>query len=77
MSDFVKKIFAPHLQFEGAPQLDKFVKLFCDLYRIELFKDGLDLILTIVKEGRLKFEVRIIKGWDTNLGCFLTENKNL
>ena len=77
MIEPLKKIFAPQLAFEGVDQSEKFLKLFCDLYRIELFKDGLDLILTKVQEKRLGFEVKIINGWDTNLGCFLTENKNL
>jgi hypothetical protein len=77
MIEPLKKIFAPQLKFEGVEQVEKFLKLFCDLYRIELFKDGLDLILTKVQEKKLGFEVKIIKGWDTNLGCFLTENKNL
>jgi len=77
MSDLLKKIFAPQLTFEGVAQSEKFLRVFCDLYRIELFKDGLDLILTKVQEKRLGFEVKIIKGWDTNLGCFLTDHKNL
>jgi len=70
-------IIFPQLQFEGLNQSDKFSKLFFDLYRIELFKDGLDLILTKLQEKHLRFEIKIIKGWDTNVGCFLTENKNL
>jgi len=73
MNELLKKIVAPQLTFEGVEDGDKFLKNFCDLYRIELFKDGLDLILTKMKEKQLCFEVKIIKGWDTNVGCFLTE----
>ena len=69
----LKQIFANQLQFEGVRDDDKFIKLFYDLYRIELFKDGLDLIITKLKEKDLHFEVKIIKGWDTNVGCYLTE----
>lgn len=77
MSDLLQNIFKPQaLDFEGIRNDDKFHKLFADLYRIELFKDGLDLILTKVKAGELKFEVKIIKGWDTNIGCFLTEKQS-
>jgi hypothetical protein len=76
MTEFIKKICAPQLEFEGVENLEKFVKTFADLYRIELFKDGLDLILTKMQEKHIKFEVRITKGWDTNLGCFLTEQKS-
>ncbi len=76
MTDLIKKISSPQLEFEGVENLDKFVRTFVDLYRIELFKDGLDLILTKLEEKQLKFEVRITKGWDTNLGCFLTEQKS-
>ncbi len=77
MSNFVKEIFSPSLKFEGVANEDKLVKLFCDLYRIDLFKDGLDLILTKTKQKHLNFEVKIIKGWDTNVGCFLTEDQSL
>lgn len=77
MNAFLKQIFDPQLKFEGADNSEKFFKLFCDLYRIELFKDGLDLILTKVKEKDLHFEVKIIKGWDTNVGCYLTEQNKL
>ncbi len=77
MSQFLQKIIAPQLDFEGVRDEEKFVKLFSDLYRIELFKDGLDLILTKLQEKHLRFEVKIIKGWDTNIGCFLTEKRSV
>ena len=77
MSDYLKSIIAPQLQFEGAADVDKFVKLFLDLYRIEIFKDGLDLILTKLQQKHLQFEVKIIKGWDTNVGCFLTDHRGV
>lgn len=76
MTDFLKKIILPQLHFEGPDDSEKFVKLFLNLYRIELFKDGLDLILTKLQEKELRFEIKIIKGWDTNVGCFLTEQKS-
>jgi len=77
MTEFIKKIFAPQLHFEGAPELDKFARFFCSLYRIEIFKDGLDLILTKVQEKDIVFEVKLIKDWDTNLGCYLTEQSKV
>ncbi len=77
MTDLLKNIFAPHLDFEGVAEPEKFLKTFCNLYRIELFKDGLDLILTKVQEKDLKFEVKITKGWDTNVGCYLTEQSKV
>jgi hypothetical protein len=76
MSDFIKKIFEPQLIFEGVENGQKISEAFADLYRIELFKDGLDLILTKLKQGHLSFEIKINKDWDTNSGCFLTEQKN-
>lgn len=76
MINLPKEIFASQLDFEGADRSEKFLKFFFDLYRIELFKDGLDLILTKIKEKHLRFEIKITKGWDTNVGCFLTEKKN-
>jgi hypothetical protein len=76
MNEILKKIIAPQLQCEGVDASEKFTKLFCDLYRIELFKDGLDLILTKLQEKQIRFEIKIIKGWDTNVGCFLTEKKS-
>ncbi len=77
MTNLITNICQPQLQFEGTENLEKFSKTFSDLYRIELFKDGLDLILTKLQEKHLKFEVRITKGWDTNLGCFLTEKQSV
>jgi hypothetical protein len=76
MNDFIKKIIAPQVDFEGEKNLEKFVKTFFELYRIEIFRNGLDLILTKLAQQQLRFEVKIIKGWDTNLGCFLTEQKS-
>ena len=77
MTKILEKIFADQVEFEGVTEQEKFIKIFCDLYRIELFKDGLDLILTKIQEKDLRFEVKIIKGWDTNLGCYLTEQNKV
>jgi hypothetical protein len=77
MTIILEKIFADQLEFEGVAEQKKFIKTFCDLYRIELFKDGLDLILTKTQEKDLRFEVKIIKGWDTNVGCYLTEQRKV
>jgi hypothetical protein len=74
--ELITKIIAPQVTFEGIRNIEKFSKIFCDLYRIELFKDGLDLILTKLQEKHLSFEVKNTKGWDTNVGCFLTEPKS-
>jgi len=77
MSDYLKSIIIPQLHFEGAIDNEKFVKLFLDLYRIEIFKDGLDLILTKLQQKHLRFEIKEIKGWDTNVGCFLTDHQGV
>lgn len=77
MNNFIRSIITPQLEFEGVNDSEKFVRLFCDLYRIEIFKDGLDLILTKLQQKHLRFEIKIIKGWDTNVGCFLTEQRSL
>lgn len=73
----LEQIISPQLTFEGAENLEKFVRFYCDLYRIQIYKDGLDLILTKLKEKDLTFEVKIIKGWDTNVGCYLTEQSKI
>jgi hypothetical protein len=72
----LQPIILPQLEFHGADNSEKFFRIFADLYRIELFKDGLDLILTKMQEKHLRFEIKPIKGWDTNSGCFLTEPKS-
>jgi hypothetical protein len=77
MSNFLENLIAPQLDYEGLKQDEKFVELFSNLYRIELFKEGLDLILTKLQQKNLRFEVRYIKDWDTNVGCFLTENQTV
>lgn len=76
MNSQIAKIVAPQITFEGAEDLEKFVDYFCRLYRIEIFKDGLDLILTKLQSKELRFEIKQIKGWDTNVGCFLTESSS-
>lgn len=70
--EITKKIIAPQLHFEGINHSKKFIRIFCDLYRIALFKDGLDLILTQLQKKQLHFDIKETKGWDTNVGCFLT-----
>lgn len=77
MNQFLQEILSPQLSFEGANESDKFERFFCDLYRIEIFKPGLDLILTKLQEKDITFEVKIIKDWDTNLGCYLTEQNKI
>lgn len=76
MDSFLEKIITAQINFEGERQDDKFTKLFFNLYRIELFKDGLDLILSKLQTSNLQFEIRYIKGWDTNVGCFLTQQQS-
>ncbi|MBL6664873.1 MAG: hypothetical protein ISQ34_03420 [Rickettsiales bacterium] len=73
----IKQIIQNQITFDGADELDKFVNYFCNLYRIEIFKDGLDLILTKLQQKELRFEIKQIKGWDTNLGCFLTQQQSV
>jgi len=76
MNAQLAKIIVPQLKCSSDAEAQKFIKFFCDLYRIELFKDGLDLILTKLREKKLSFEIKEIKDWDTNVGCFLTEQKS-
>jgi hypothetical protein len=72
MNEFFGPIIAPQLHFlEGPNHSEKFMRLFFDLYRIEIFKDGLDLILTKMQERSLHFDIKEMKGWDTNVGCFM------
>ena len=77
MSSFLREICAPQIKAINPNSIDKFTNSFADLYRIELFKDGLDLILTKLQERHLSFEITIMKDWDTNVGCFLTEQKSI
>lgn len=72
----LRKICITQLQCQNNAELEKFISFFSNLYRIELFKDGLDLILTKLQQKKLKFEIAQMQGWDTNLGCFLTEQKS-
>lgn len=77
ISNALLKIFKPQVEFEGRDALEKFTRIFCDLYRIELFKDGLDLIATKLQEKDLTFEIKIVTGWDTNQGCYLTQQNKV
>lgn len=73
----IEEILSQVLKFEGVNDSKKFARLFTSLYGIALYKDGLDLILTKAKNNQLKFEVKITKGWDTNVGCYLTEQRKV
>ena len=73
----IETILNKVLKFEGADESKKFARQFTSLYAIELFKDGLDLILTKANEQSLTFEVKIIKGWDTNQGCYLSDQRTI
>ena len=73
----IEEILKDHIVFEGVNNSAKFASFLTSLYRIEIFKNGLDLILTKVRSSELKFEVKIIKGWDTNVGCYLTEQDKI
>ncbi len=78
MNQFFGAIIAPQLHFhEGPDQTERFIKIFLDLYRIEIFKDGLDLILTKMQQRSLHFDIKEMKGWDTNVGCFLKDKITL
>lgn len=73
----IENIIKENVSFEGAANFEKFYTIFTSLYNISLFKNGLDLVLTKMQEGDLKFEVKIIKDWDTNVGCYLTEQNKI
>src|SRR6056300_1208758 len=77
MSNIIYQKFSPQTTFEGLNNIDKLCKMFSQLYRIDLYKDGLDLILTKLAQKQLTFEVKIIKDWDTNIGCFLTQQQGV
>jgi len=77
MKDKISRLIQSQITFEAADELDKFVEYFCNLYRIEIFKDGLDLILTKLQQKELSFEIKQIQGWDTNVGCFLTQPQSV
>lgn len=77
MSEFLKKIILPQIKFEGQDEGEKFVRFYLDLYRIEILKDGLDLILTKLQEQDLTIEIKLIKGWDTTEGCYVTEQSKI
>jgi len=74
---FIVDIFKKHVHFEGVATPEKFYAQFTSLYNIPIFKTGLDLILTRMKEDRLKFDVKLVNGWDTFAGCYLTEQQKV
>lgn len=76
MINLVKQIFSPQTKFEGINNIDRLCLMFSRLYRIDLYKEGLDLILTKLHQKHLFFEVKLIKNWDTNVGCFLTQQQS-
>ena len=73
----IGQILKKQLSFEGVDNFQKFISLFSSLYNIKLYKNGLDLILTKCRKDDLHFEIKLIKGWDTNVGCYLTEQNKV
>lgn len=73
----IEEILSKVLKFEGVREVQKFATQFKNLYGIGVYKDGLDLILTRAKQDKIIFEVKIIKGWDTNLGCYTTDQEKV
>lgn len=73
----INKILRDSTKFEGVDDYKNFCEIFTNLYQISIFKDGLDLILTKARSGQLKFEVKLIKDWDTNVGCYLTQQRKI
>ncbi|MFT6106543.1 MAG: hypothetical protein ACJA0S_000784 [Rickettsiales bacterium] len=73
----IEDILSQSLKFEGENESKKFTQQFKSLYGIAIFKDGLDLALTKARRGDLLFEVKIIKGWDTNDGCCISEETRI
>jgi hypothetical protein len=68
----IEGILNKSLRFEGEGESKKFTQQFTSLYGIAIFKDGLDLVLTKARRGDLLFEVKIIKGWNTDEGCCIS-----
>lgn len=78
-SDIIKK-FQPlenQIIFEGREKYQEFLRILINLYKIPIYKDGLDLIIGKTFAKKVKFEIKIIKDWDTNIGCYLTEQKKI
>ena len=73
----IEEILNKVLKFEGANEGKKFSQQFASLYGIEIYKDGLDLILSKAQAGNLIFEVKIVKGWSTNQGCYLSDQRRI
>lgn len=73
----IKNIIKNQTSFEGVSNVDKFYNIFTSLYNLPSFKNGLDLILTKMDQKDLNFEIKIIKNWDTNVGCYLTEQNKI
>lgn len=74
---FLSGLIVPQLDFESGRADEKFCRFFTNLYRIPLYKDGLDLILTKLQKRQLRFEIKITRDWDTNLGCYLSSENNV
>jgi hypothetical protein len=71
--DYFSDIILPVSNFDNKQQQQQLVEYFVRLYNIDILKNGLDFILTKLHQRELSFEIKNINGWDTNIGCFLTE----
>jgi hypothetical protein len=71
----IEKILRSTTSFEGVNEITKFSEIFQLLYKTPLLKPSLDFSLTQIQKNHLKFEIKIIKNWDTNSGCYLSEQR--
>ena len=71
----IKDILAKGTEFEGISEIDRFSTAFRNIYKSTILRPSLDLALTEVQKKHLTFEIKIIKDWDTNFGCYLSEQR--
>lgn len=72
----IEDILRQATSFEGSSEITKFSEIFQLLYKSPLLKPSLDFSLTQVNKKHLRFEIKIIKNWDTNSGCYLSDQRS-
>jgi len=72
----IENILRQATSFEGSNEISKFSEIFQLLYKAPLLKPSLDFSLCQIRKKHLRFEIKIIKDWDTNSGCYLSDQRS-
>ena len=77
MNDKITQILSKILYFDNDQKIADFIGSFKELYKVELFKVGLDAILTKAELGLVKFQLQDKSSRGSYHGCCITSEQSV